>query len=142
MSESPVVNRFLRELDQALGGRRRWREDVLTEIEAHLLDALDRVGDDPGAARQIVEQFGDPRAIARGLNDVDARFRHGRRVVLAVGCSGAAAIAGAATVVAMGLISNGSTVTRGPARANPATLVGRLVSVDPMTGEVRLSLRG
>lgn len=135
MTSAPVSH-FLRELDQALSGGRRWRREVLVEIHAHLLDALDAAGDDPQEVLRIIEEFGDPLVIAQGLNAVDERFRRRRGAALGIGCAAATAIA-AVAVSTMRTIQNDGGVAITPA---PAALIGRIVAVAPATSETRLLL--
>jgi hypothetical protein len=137
MREPPAVNEFLHELDQALSGGRRWHEEVMTEIHAHLLDAVDAAGGAPEDVQRIVERLGDPRAIAQGLNEVDAHSRRLRRLALAVGSSMAIAL-GAVAVFTTRSIQMDRGVSSAPA---PSALIGKVVAATPVASEIRLRSR-
>jgi hypothetical protein len=134
MREPRAVSDFLDELDQALSGRRRWRDEVMTEIHAHLLDAVDAAGGDLEDVRRVMERFGDPRAIAQGLNELDAHSRRLRRVMVVVGSSAATAVA------AVAVLTMSSTERPGGLASDPASraLIGRVVAVTPAASKIRL----
>ena len=71
---NPIAD-YIAELSPQL--RRSRRRRIVTEVRAHLLEAvaadLRRGGDLDGAARGAVERFGPPARVAREFNAVRAR---------------------------------------------------------------------
>lgn len=136
MREPAAVSEFLHELDRPLSGRRRWREEVLTEIHAHLLDAVEAAGEDPQDVQRLVERFGNPQAIAERLNEVDAHARRLRlrRMALVTGSSVATAVAAVAALATRSSQQEGG-VAGAPA---PSRLIGKVVAATPVASEIHL----
>jgi hypothetical protein len=75
---------FLDDLAARLSGSQRARERLLDEVAGHLTDAIDAATETgvpgPEAETAVVEQFGDPEALASSWNESQARRRRaGRR---------------------------------------------------------------
>jgi hypothetical protein len=135
VTETASIGRFLSELEHELRGNPRWRAEIVAEIHAHLLDALDRAGDDPEAAKRIVDRFGDPVDIAHQLNRVDRRLRL-HPAALRLGGTAASAIA-AVTLLAVN--GNERESGRDP-NLPPSTtqLIGSVVAVGPASTTIRV----
>lgn len=137
MSEPSAVSEFLREFDRALSGSRRWRDDVVAEIHAHLLDAVDAIGDDPEDVQRILEQFGNPRCIAHELNELAAQSRR------LCGVSVFGACAAAATMSIAVLTTSGVERRRDVGSASRAhAFIGEVVAATPSASKIRLRSPG
>jgi hypothetical protein len=134
MNETSIVDRFLAELERGLIGGRRWQADTLAEIRSHLLDALEHTGMDLDAERKIVDQFGDPGALAQDLSEIERSFRRIDRRLTWVGCCMLSAIA-ATTLLAVRTADR-----KDEPRPLVATrVIGTIVAVAPDVATVRLA---
>lgn len=133
MTETPSVGRFLSELERGLRGSPRWRAEVVAEIHAHLLDALEDVGNDLATAERIVDRFGDPVNIACEMNHVGRRVRW-RPVGLRL--SGAAAFAIAVLALGAHTGSERASGRDGSPTTSKTQLIGTVVAIHPASTEL------
>ena len=101
MSDSDPTQAFLKKFSNALRGDRRWKQDTVVEIRAHLLEARDDVPREFETFEDIVQRFGDPALLATALNRQHTRAalttqvtRAGRLLAIAATLTMAVTVAG------------------------------------------------
>lgn len=108
MRDSDPAQAFLEKLSSALCGDRRWKQETIAEICAHLLDALDDVPRELATFENIVERFGDPARLATALNRQHALSIMRAQVVRAGRLSAIAATLTVAVAVAAASLTHPS----------------------------------
>lgn len=114
MNAPDPVDVFLERFARALRGGRRWRNDTVAEVRAHLLDALDDKPEDLATMGRIVERFGDPVRLAATLSVQQALCG------LRVGVTRAARFAAVATAATFAVVACATVVwAEGQSKSSP-----------------------
>lgn len=137
MTEPRELSEYLDEVNRALRGRRKRRREIIEELRGHLLDELEKTPESGPSVRRIIDQFGSPRVITDGFNEVH-RAKRLRFARSALALAAFSAIGGYVTQKA--LTPTGSEVSRPAARAQSEARsvfgMANVIALDPTTGRV------
>jgi hypothetical protein len=138
MTEQPELDRYLDRLGRDLLGPKRYRQEMIAEIRAHMTELADSQGD-ALTIGNVIDRFGDADLISAELNETRrATTRRRRSRQLAAVAS--LAVIGAALAVT-GLAPRNGTPTRLDAAGDKLTKLPIAVILDPHTGAVLLRKR-
>lgn len=138
MTKQPELERYLGRLGRELVGPKRYRQEMIDEIRAHVTELADSQGNAYTIA-DLVGRFGDPDLISAELNET-RRATTRRRACRVLAAITSLTVIGAACVVS-GLAPRDGTPSRLEALGGKLTKPPIAVTLDPHTGTVLLRKR-
>ncbi|HET8821516.1 MAG TPA: hypothetical protein VFM57_08205 [Thermoleophilaceae bacterium] len=138
MTEHPELESYLDRLRRELDGPRRYQQEMIAEIRAHLTELADSQGD-AYTIEGVVGRFGDPDLISAELNEARRTTTRRRTCRALAAATSLAAIASAFAIT--GLAPRSGTPTRLDAAGGKLTKAPIAVTLDPHTGAVLLRRR-
>jgi hypothetical protein len=138
MTEQPELDRYLDHLGRGLLGPKRYRQELIAEIRAHMTELADSQGD-PLTIGDVIDRFGDPDLISTELNETRRATTRRRRSRQLAAVASLAAI-GSALALA-GLAPQSNTPTRLDAAGDKLTKPPISVLLNPHTGAVLIRKR-